>query len=62
MESYHKTYYDRNKYYLRAYQRAYYYKKKAKIKNQKQKPVYKEKKKKDLTLKRHYGEYIISWD
>ena len=62
-EEYHKSYYERNKEYLRAYQRAYYYKKKAKIKNTKHKAMHKEKKKIDKnTLKYHYGKYIINFD
>ena len=59
-EDYHKSYYDRNKDYLRAYQRAYYYRKKNEMKKRKNKP--KPRKKKDPTMKKHYGKFIIHWD
>ena len=59
-EYYHKSYYERNKDYLRAYQRAYYYRKKNEKYKKKNKP--KPRVKKDQTLKRIYGKFIIHWD
>tara|TARA_Y100000361_G_C11142780_1_gene336132 strand:+ start:598 stop:786 length:189 start_codon:yes stop_codon:yes gene_type:complete len=59
-ENYHKSYYERNKDYLRAYQRAYYYRKKNEIKKKKSKPV--PRKKKDLTMHRYYGTFTIHFD
>lgn len=55
-ENYHNTYYERNKDYLRAYQRAYYYRKK----NSKMQPI--PRKKKDLSMRRYYGTFTIHFD
>jgi hypothetical protein len=54
---YHRKYYEKNKNYLRAYQRAYYYKKK----HSKNKPP-KVKEEKAKELHRTYGNYVITFD
>ena len=52
---YHKSYYEKNKIYLRAYQRAYYHRKKGNI----FKP--KNKLEKKITMTKTYGKVILYW-
>tara|TARA_R110000824_G_scaffold220305_4_gene407435 strand:+ start:268 stop:441 length:174 start_codon:yes stop_codon:yes gene_type:complete len=52
---YHKSYYEKNKLYLRAYQRAYYHRKKGNI----FKP--KNKLEKKITMTKTYGKVILYW-
>ena len=60
MQTYHQSYYERNKEYLRSYQRAYYYRKKNNIKYLLIKP--KPREKPNNHMKKTYGTFIIEWE
>ena len=53
-DSYHKTYYQKNKIKLREYQRKYYHKKKDKEKKPKAPKL--------KTMKRLFGTFTLTWD